>query len=100
MCQQHSTSSLADVSVVGAAALILPVAVCAGHAHTARVAARFPAAPVVVHQATVGVSHWIAIVPGPRRFTHVLVPLGTACVEIGRTNQTEPVIVGSNAMMI
>ena len=100
MCQQHSTSSLADVSVVGAAALILPVAVCAGHAHTARVAARFPAAPVVVHQATVGVSHWITVKPGPRRLAHVLVPFGTACVKIGRTDQAEPVIVGSNAVII
>ena len=100
MCQQHSTSSLADVSVVGAAALILPVAVCAGHAHTARVAARFPAAPVVVHQAAVGVSHWITVKPGPRRLAHVLVPFSAACVEVGGTDETEPVIVGSNAMMI
>ena len=97
-CQQL-TSTLADESVADVTALIRPVAVYIGHARAARVAVRPPAAPMVVHQTAIGVSHWIAVVPGPRRLTHVLVQGSTACIEIGRTDKTEPVIVVSNTMI-
>ena len=97
-CQQL-TSTFADVSVADVTALIHPVAVYVGHARAARVAVRSPAAPVVIHQATVGVSHWIAVVPGPRRLAHVLVQGSTAGTEVDRTDKTEPVIVVSNTMI-
>ena len=97
-CQQL-TFTLADISVADAAALIRPVAVCAGHARAAGVAVRSHAAPTVVHQTAISVSHWIAVVPGPRRLAHVLVQGSTAGTEVDRTDKTEPVIVVSNTMI-